>query len=33
LEVSERRVAELEQENRDLRQRLGTNSRNSSMPI
>jgi hypothetical protein len=32
LETSERRVAELEKENRDLRQRLATNSSNSSMP-
>jgi transposase len=32
LEASERRVAELEKENRGLRQRLGMNSSNSSMP-
>ena len=32
LEASERRVAELEKENRELRQRLGMNSSNSSMP-
>lgn len=32
LEASERRVAELEKENRDLRQRVGMNSSNSSMP-
>ena len=32
LETSERRVAELEKENRDLRQRLAKNSSNSSMP-
>ncbi len=32
LEVSERRVAELEKENRELRQRLAKNSSNSSMP-
>ncbi|MEY3458361.1 MAG: hypothetical protein RL215_1518 [Planctomycetota bacterium] len=33
LETSERRVAELEKENRDLRQRLATNSSNSSIAL